>query len=637
VLTARGWWFVSTAMVIGILGVVRLGWWSATIPLLGLTLLILFFLEWLRFAIQYRSTTPALRVSRQLIQAGCESPAVWANIPVHVRVEITATSGYTLPLVVVDDIPALDRTEDSPAARTAGPLGPDTPLLLEYVTQFEQPGLLRFEGIQLRLSDRCGFFYRRLVVRDAREWLILPTLVSAEGTPTGIKRLNSMPPPGGHRHRRAGTGSELLDLRDYRPGDPPKTIAWRASARRDKLITREFESEVPVRCTLFIDATTANRRATAGGIPLARMAQVAAAVAQAAMANRDLVGVTVYDEEATISERPGRTHSHLIRLLRLLAETAGRLPALPGDDPVKLGQIAFPLAQRIYPELLESYCNARPLGLFWLPVADSRLFWVVVMLMAWPFLAVQPAVLELLARFAQQLSEPGRSWQILLLFLVLPGWLAAMFWLIHGIRGWFASRRRATSQRKQLAALFTVLDAEPPLQIERYLNDDRAWMERCRQFLELHRFRAELDPRTQPLPGNPSLTVVEILARALWQTAARAQDNELYVLLADLSEQVDALTPVLNAIRFARARHHQLIVLAVEPVPPIPANKSRSPRLRYLELLQEWRYRELARRFERLQSLLVKAGVTLIPLNSRDAVPAVLNRLDRIRGIQVRR
>ena len=47
------------------------------------------------------------------------------------------------------------------------------------------------------------------------------------------------------------------------PGDPPRTIAWKVSARRDRLITKEFESEVPVRCTLFLDTSVVGARAVA--------------------------------------------------------------------------------------------------------------------------------------------------------------------------------------------------------------------------------------------------------------------------------------------------------------------------------------------------------------------------------------
>ena len=134
---------------------------------------------------------------------------------------------------------------------------------------------------------------------------VLPKLVDAEARQRATKRFNLLPPPGIHRLRRPGSGSELLDLRDYRPGDPPKRIAWKASARRDKLITREFESEVPIRCTLFLDASDAVRLGPPGKNALAGLAAIAATVAQAAAGNRDLVGLAVCDRRHGRLRRPG--------------------------------------------------------------------------------------------------------------------------------------------------------------------------------------------------------------------------------------------------------------------------------------------------------------------------------------------
>ncbi|MBS0557441.1 MAG: DUF58 domain-containing protein [Proteobacteria bacterium] len=37
-------------------------------------------------------------------------------------------------------------------------------------------------------------------------------------------------------------GDELAALRDYQAGDPPRNIAWKASARRDELLVKEFET-----------------------------------------------------------------------------------------------------------------------------------------------------------------------------------------------------------------------------------------------------------------------------------------------------------------------------------------------------------------------------------------------------------
>ena len=43
------------------------------------------------------------------------------------------------------------------------------------------------------------------------------------------------------RHMRLHRGDELATLRDYRAGDPQRHIAWKASARHDELLVKDFE------------------------------------------------------------------------------------------------------------------------------------------------------------------------------------------------------------------------------------------------------------------------------------------------------------------------------------------------------------------------------------------------------------
>ncbi|MHA1864988.1 MAG: DUF58 domain-containing protein [Candidatus Heimdallarchaeaceae archaeon] len=53
--------------------------------------------------------------------------------------------------------------------------------------------------------------------------------------------------------RVKGQGTEFFALRDYLPGDEMKHIDWRATARHDKLITREFEDEKQLHFLIFLD------------------------------------------------------------------------------------------------------------------------------------------------------------------------------------------------------------------------------------------------------------------------------------------------------------------------------------------------------------------------------------------------
>src|SRR5262249_19346025 len=143
--------------------------------------------------------------------------------------------------------------------RYHGPLAPGPAAEWAYRVHCPVPGTVRFEGTRVQIADLQGFFYFETFLRRPVVFPVLPKLVDAEAKQRATKRFNLLPPPGVHRLRRPGSGSELRELRDYRPGDPPKRIAWKVTARKDRLITRELESEVPIRCTLFLDASDAVR------------------------------------------------------------------------------------------------------------------------------------------------------------------------------------------------------------------------------------------------------------------------------------------------------------------------------------------------------------------------------------------
>jgi uncharacterized protein (DUF58 family) len=53
---------------------------------------------------------------------------------------------------------------------------------------------------------------------------------------------------------RKGEGEQVHGLREYRPGDSPRRIAWRSSARHDNLYTREMEEPRDNACEIAWDA-----------------------------------------------------------------------------------------------------------------------------------------------------------------------------------------------------------------------------------------------------------------------------------------------------------------------------------------------------------------------------------------------
>ncbi len=102
----------------------------------------------------------------------------------------------------------------------------------------------------------------------------------------------------GNRHRhKAGNGLELLDLRDYRHGDPLRSIDWKASARRGKPITRRFEREQRLEIIVLIDCGRGSRLQCGQLDRLHNYVNVAAKLAEFTVLQGDHIGCLAYAQQ----------------------------------------------------------------------------------------------------------------------------------------------------------------------------------------------------------------------------------------------------------------------------------------------------------------------------------------------------
>lgn len=233
-----------------------------------------------------------------------------------------------------------------------------------YSVGVRAAGKLKLPGVRLTMQDRFGFFQIHRFVPVKQEFRLLPDFFqSAELRPT-IKRQNSLPQHGIHRFQRSGTGAELLELREYVPGDPPKSIAWKVSARRDKLMTRKYESEVPVRLHLFIDGSFSTR---IGGYGLRLIDQinfVAASAAKAAISVGDPVSGMLVDETG-VKRLPWLAGDRgFMQFLKALADFSQTAPPASLTMTPYLMQCALRVCHERYPELLERRYNRIPFSFF---------------------------------------------------------------------------------------------------------------------------------------------------------------------------------------------------------------------------------------------------------------------------------
>jgi uncharacterized protein (DUF58 family) len=286
-ITSRGWWFVIIVLSLLALGV--FGEQTArvmsgerwTLILLSLTLLLWFLAEWCLFGLRVLLAIPQVRVYRELRDSRGPVATLWAGRSFDVHIHVRLAHWLRLPYVRTSERIPFGLEHGGDERQEEGSLSAEDSLKLVYKIRCPAAGQIRFEGVKVEVADLQGLFYATTFVRAPVVYSVLPPLADAGGNRPSVKRHNLLPSPGVHRHLRPGSGSELLDLRDYLPGDPPKTIAWKVSARRDRLVTKEFESEVPVRCTLFVDCSHSVRVGGAGQNALSRLVDICAAVASA--------------------------------------------------------------------------------------------------------------------------------------------------------------------------------------------------------------------------------------------------------------------------------------------------------------------------------------------------------------------
>lgn len=115
--------------------------------------------------------------------------------------------------------------------------------------------------------------------------------------------------------RRRGEGRAFAGLRDYVPGDDPRHVDWKATARRGHTISREFTIEQSQTVYVLVDAGRTMTQ-LAGAHPRFEYALSSALVlADAAIAAGDRVGAMVFDDQvrALVPAQRGIRALHAIR------------------------------------------------------------------------------------------------------------------------------------------------------------------------------------------------------------------------------------------------------------------------------------------------------------------------------------
>ena len=173
-------------------------------------------------------------------------------------------------------------------------------------------------------SHTCNITSRPLEVKQPVSTLAIEggSGVSKEAMKSSVYEL--------YRARNVGTGFEFSHIRPYVPGDPLRKIHWKASARLDKLVTKEFFLDVTGELieghiVLVIDQGASMGQGMSGHTELDFAVNIASYFVKFAVSKGNKVSLVTYDEGGIVHDIGlGDSQSHVAGIVKTLNQLEPR-------------------------------------------------------------------------------------------------------------------------------------------------------------------------------------------------------------------------------------------------------------------------------------------------------------------------
>lgn len=177
---------------------------------------------------------------------------------------------------------------------------------------------------ELRMGDPFGFFEITQLHPEVTSLLVYPPVVHLPplNLPKGISEGEVQA-----RQRARQWTTNAAGVRDYQPGDPQRRIHWPSTARRDRLLVKEFDLEVSGDLWVLLDLDEAVQAGEGEESTGEYGVILAASLADQMLRQGRAVGLVAYGRERAFVS-PSRGRGHLWNLLHTLALVAvgGRWP-----------------------------------------------------------------------------------------------------------------------------------------------------------------------------------------------------------------------------------------------------------------------------------------------------------------------
>jgi uncharacterized protein (DUF58 family) len=222
---------------------------------------------------------------------------------------------------VTDDLPEILARQGADVQEVVIPPGRDA--TLEYEVRADRRGDAEYGDVHVRVLGPLGLAWRQRRVYRSDPLRVLPGVLEVRRYRL-LGLHNRLREAGFRPVRQRGEGGSFESLREYVRGDDPRTIDWKASGRRSRLIVRQYEAERRQNVVMLVDAGRMMTEKVGERERIDYALTAALLLADVASLHGDLVGLLVFADRvqqyippsrnaiSTLAEALGSVHARMV-------------------------------------------------------------------------------------------------------------------------------------------------------------------------------------------------------------------------------------------------------------------------------------------------------------------------------------
>ena len=239
----------------------------------------------------------------------------WSNgDPNPVTLQLESAYGTGMRIRVLDELPFQFQKRD---LVFAGPIGAWGRRDFDYEVRPVTRGVYQYGAVNVFVSSVLGLMERRFRLHNAKEVAVYPSYLQLRKYEL-LAISDRLTLAGAKRIRRVAQQSEFERIKEYVSGDDRRTVNWKATARRGRLMVNQFQDERAQQVIAVIDTGRVMKMPFEGLSLLDYAINASLVISSIAMRKEDRAGLITFSNTVHDVLAPGRQRGQMQKLLQVL-------------------------------------------------------------------------------------------------------------------------------------------------------------------------------------------------------------------------------------------------------------------------------------------------------------------------------